>query len=342
MSRSAYPPSLRVTPELITAYLAAHDIACNQCGYSLRGLRAPRCPECGAWTEVSQLVFAHAVRGIEHKLGAWGIVDDRLIKLVKGRVEALIPLNDVVDVRVFDWRDSWSRRLLFSLCMTIGFLNLIAVAGIGAYAAIGMKHHGWGVLTCIGLVLLAFTGFVCCFVMIRNHVDVVLIEGVRRIDCSEYGGDEIKEVADGWRSAIAQSSDTCGPDAAGDAAADLEAVEVGLCPYCGYPLEGPPLRMLEKAPEGEGCGVSLLLVGFFIGPAMFVTLFATSSASSAVERGVIIAGSIFSLGLLMLGFKLRRRRRWRRAVPDWPGSGSCAACGWRPSKPPARGEAERN
>jgi hypothetical protein len=38
----------RVTDaELIAAYLADRDFPCPSCGYSLRGLRAACCPECG-------------------------------------------------------------------------------------------------------------------------------------------------------------------------------------------------------------------------------------------------------------------------------------------------------
>lgn len=33
--------------ELLRAYLATHDAACAGCGYGLRGLTGPACPECG-------------------------------------------------------------------------------------------------------------------------------------------------------------------------------------------------------------------------------------------------------------------------------------------------------
>lgn len=33
---------------LLLAYLASHDEPCPNCGYSLRGVREPKCPECGA------------------------------------------------------------------------------------------------------------------------------------------------------------------------------------------------------------------------------------------------------------------------------------------------------
>ena len=39
----------------ILQYLASGDAACRACGYSLRGVAAPRCPECGAgldWSAV--------------------------------------------------------------------------------------------------------------------------------------------------------------------------------------------------------------------------------------------------------------------------------------------------
>lgn len=33
--------------ELLAAYLTDRDVSCPTCGYSLRGLTHPRCPECG-------------------------------------------------------------------------------------------------------------------------------------------------------------------------------------------------------------------------------------------------------------------------------------------------------
>lgn len=33
--------------DLLPTFLAGRDVACPACGYNLRGLREPRCPECG-------------------------------------------------------------------------------------------------------------------------------------------------------------------------------------------------------------------------------------------------------------------------------------------------------
>src|SRR5436305_13805040 len=33
--------------QMLLAFLAGQDVACPLCGYNLRGLTTPRCPECG-------------------------------------------------------------------------------------------------------------------------------------------------------------------------------------------------------------------------------------------------------------------------------------------------------
>ena len=49
---------------LLTEYLATRDAACPLCGYNLRGLTSPRCPECGRRLRLS-------IGLTEPYLGAW-------------------------------------------------------------------------------------------------------------------------------------------------------------------------------------------------------------------------------------------------------------------------------
>ena len=41
------PPAPEDPAAMLLEYLAGHDVPCPLCGYNLRGLAAPRCPECG-------------------------------------------------------------------------------------------------------------------------------------------------------------------------------------------------------------------------------------------------------------------------------------------------------
>ncbi|MCE7973090.1 MAG: hypothetical protein DYG92_02010 [Leptolyngbya sp. PLA1] len=48
---------------LLAAFLAEHDVACPNCGYNLRGLDKPRCPECGVTLTVTVTLRSHASTG---------------------------------------------------------------------------------------------------------------------------------------------------------------------------------------------------------------------------------------------------------------------------------------
>ena len=50
--------------DLLSLYLRDHDADCTVCGYGLRGLTAPVCPECGAGIELG-------VRATDARLRLW-------------------------------------------------------------------------------------------------------------------------------------------------------------------------------------------------------------------------------------------------------------------------------
>lgn len=50
--------------ELLTEFLAGRNVACPVCGYNLRGLASPICPECGAHLDLR-------VGSVDRRLGAW-------------------------------------------------------------------------------------------------------------------------------------------------------------------------------------------------------------------------------------------------------------------------------
>jgi len=49
--------------EILTRYLATRDVTCPACGYDLRELTSPRCPECGAEL-VLRLTLARPRQGV--------------------------------------------------------------------------------------------------------------------------------------------------------------------------------------------------------------------------------------------------------------------------------------
>ncbi|MFG0305163.1 MAG: hypothetical protein ACF8Q5_02975 [Phycisphaerales bacterium JB040] len=49
--------------EILARYLATRDVACPACGYDLRELVSPRCPECGAELEL-RLTLARPRQGV--------------------------------------------------------------------------------------------------------------------------------------------------------------------------------------------------------------------------------------------------------------------------------------
>ena len=50
--------------QLLRSLLAARDIACPVCGYNLRAIVSPNCPECGAKLDLR-------IGSVDLKLGAW-------------------------------------------------------------------------------------------------------------------------------------------------------------------------------------------------------------------------------------------------------------------------------
>lgn len=56
----AVPP----IPDLLVDFLAGNDVPCPRCGYNLRGLRTPQCPECGDTLQLQ-------VGLVDPKLGAF-------------------------------------------------------------------------------------------------------------------------------------------------------------------------------------------------------------------------------------------------------------------------------
>ena len=47
------------SPRAITSFLRQHDFPCARCGYSLRALPEPRCPECGHITDLREWLIAN-------------------------------------------------------------------------------------------------------------------------------------------------------------------------------------------------------------------------------------------------------------------------------------------
>lgn len=97
-------------PDLLPAFLASQDVACPGCGYNLRGLREPRCPECGE-------AIALRVGLVDPRQGA-GIAG--LIALAAGAGMNALLLGYAV-IRVVFFRDSLGGMDTF-LLLNIGGL----------------------------------------------------------------------------------------------------------------------------------------------------------------------------------------------------------------------------
>ncbi len=57
-------PERREADPLLVSFLASRDVRCPACGYNVRGVRAPACPECDEPLELALL-------GTDRALGGW-------------------------------------------------------------------------------------------------------------------------------------------------------------------------------------------------------------------------------------------------------------------------------
>jgi hypothetical protein len=336
MGRSSNPPSLTVTPELIEQYLFRFDVKCHACGYSLRGLPKPMCPECGRWTELAEPIRRLLLGRVKHRLAGWGVVDRHLVQIGNRRTLRILAWDDIDR---FDIRRRWSPRAQRILLMlSIG----LSAAILESFALMIWRQDAMQIIPVAVTCPLAL---ICWFLLggrsVQNWLIVRMNDGhAWTIPVPNRDYEHIEKRLTFWDEFMARPPERVEAmrDLQREAAA--EHVRERRCPRCGYSLDGPRLRV--KRERMTGWGVALITLGI-IGPLTGICCCTGGDIgylSGEEMLGGLISG-VFGLALIIGGIALMFSRGEKLAVPDWPGKGACSACGWRPSKPPVRGESER-
>ncbi len=323
-----YPPSLRVTPGKIKRYLARSGVKCTRCGYSLRGLEEPRCPECGVWTDISERVFRRNLQNITNRVGPLGTIDGYIVERLEGRIDRAIHFDDIKGIEVMPrWtkrKRSWVRACLMILAM-IGIGMLVCGVIIGAEA------WPWpivGVFMAIGAVL---AGLISeglepeWFVLVHADEDTFRIP---MWNCFDEVG--IHRAVAIWLKIIEEHRPGEPTDGSAATSESEEVDEEGSCPRCGYSLGGPQLMVASPTFGAQVAGVLLIILGVILtlcGGALGFEILGPSTDSEFIVFWLLMA--VF-LGMILLGVWLIRLKLKRPAVPSWTGDGDCSACGWEP------------
>jgi hypothetical protein len=329
MGRPVYPPSLVVTPARIERCLKHEPAVCAHCGYSLRGLKTPKCPECAEWTDVTRLAFEHNMDQAEHQLGDWGVLDGFLVERGVGRLERAIPLDEVEELTcaysIARWFD---RRIKLTICMCSLCAALVLLASSipfddpPPYLELCLC-----LVAALGAVLVPKDGSEVARAVVR-HAD-----GVETITLRGCGREEIEATLELWR----EAKEAPPPDY--DALREkvtrerAEAEERGLCPQCGYGLEGP--AVMERVRRSTQSSIAFIVVAGVAGPFILLAFLRAAFEyyeSFGAEFVFISLALLWVIGSIVIELRRRTRTILRPAVPDWPGPGSCGACGWRPEQ----------
>ncbi len=152
--------------DLLGEFLAHRDAPCPGCGYNLRGLREPRCPECNQPLRMS-------VALVEPALGLWLAA---VLGLGAVGAGALFMLLGVVILSVSESRWRWPRGEEFVLLVLIPAAVLVvdglAVWWLGArrgrrwFRSLTMTRRAWVAAACWGLSLSVFAGWLYTLVQV--------------------------------------------------------------------------------------------------------------------------------------------------------------------------------
>lgn len=317
---SGFPPSLQSSPARIRKYLRTHKVTCRKCGYPLLGLREPRCPECGTWTDVTDRLRIHNLRLITNRLESLGTADEWLVRCSSRKLLWTCRFDDVKELRVVNrWRP-WVRRWMIilaglALAEALAFFVVLAVypgpqsaIGVGAFMAAGM----FLAVLAVGLdpdrwVLVHTTG---------RSWRVPLY-----VTCESKANAAVERLRQAIEAGRARPP-TPEPDR------EAEEVKEGCCSRCGYDLKGPRLMIDAPAKGAQVAGFLVILFTFlFLLCSGLAGLDYRSSSFDLLPCAVVIG---ICAGIFIFGIWLARRRREAPAVPDWAGPGQCSACGWRP------------
>jgi hypothetical protein len=330
---SGFPPSLQVTPARIRDYLRTHKVPCRKCGYPLLGLPEPRCPECGAWTDVTARLRVHNLRLIKNSLGSLGTADEYLLRRSSGDIRWLCPFDEVEELKVVNrWSGRTRRWMILLGCLSLAeafaFLVLLATCpgpqgalGMAAFMSLGMIL----VILAVGLdperwVMVHTTG--------PSHKVPLHIVSESEANA---GVDRLMKVVEEGR----------GRPPTADLDPQTGGVKEGCCHRCGYDLDGPRLMIDVPSKGAQALGVLAItfsIMFLFCGGGMAMeSMFGSIYGSPEI---LPCAGTVgISAGAFILGILLTRRKHEVPAVPDWEGPGQCPACGWRatPDSPPIAG-----
>jgi hypothetical protein len=314
---SELPPSLQSSPARIRKYLRTHKVACRKCGYPLLGLPEPRCPECGAWTDVSGRVRTHNLRLITNRLESLGTVDDYLVQRGGGELAWTRRFDDVQELRLVNrWGPRTKRWLLIlallSAVVSIGLLIFMAVSSEPAAAA-GMVA---ALLVAVSLGFLADGLEPQRWVLVRTTTESY------KVPMQVVEEAQVRRWMEQVEKAMAETHQRPPTPDLDDA---VEEVKEGCCPRCGYSLRGPRLMIDVPNQGAQAAGAVAIVFGvvFLICSGVGGLDFGSSSLLTCAAVIAVGAGSI------LMGVLLLRRRQEAPAVPNWKGPPQCSACGWR-------------
>jgi hypothetical protein len=334
MGRPTYPTALRVTPERITTYLAERDAACHRCGYSLRGLEKPRCPECGEWTPLTRRVLAAHLKPVEHRIHEWGVLDGYLVWAIGDQLFKAIPGDEIDEISYASWRANHIRSAVFWIGMAIGVIGLLFSAGVMIFVGVEGGLVGYVLFSDLCIVASIVSFFLCGWV-VRDEVVVRHAQGEDRIPVGAMSRKAAERAIEQWRrarpAAEPEEEARCRIQAA------RRRIEAGICPRCGYSLDGPRVMVRVRRSESTGCLVSLC-VGLVM-PALaafMVTVVWDVDADACCGVAPFVSAAV----CVGTWWAWTRSRLMKPATPDWPGPGSCAACGWRPSERAGEGRGD--
>jgi hypothetical protein len=295
-------------------------VPCRKCGYPLLGLREPRCPECGTWTDVTRRVRTYNLRFITNRLESLGTADEWLVRSSSKELLWTCRLDDVEELRLVNrWRPQVRRWMIIlaglSLAEALAFFVVLAfypgpqpAIGVAAFMAAGMFLAVLGVgLDPDRWVLVHTAG--------RSWRVPLYLTGESKANAAV---ERLRQAIEAGRG----RPPTPEPDP------QAEEVKEGCCRRCGYDLRGPRLMIDVPAP-GARFGGSVAI--------LFSLMFPI--CSGAMPLGYMFDGpdplpcaAILGISVIAFisGICLFQRKQEGPAVPGWQGPGQCSACGWRP------------
>jgi hypothetical protein len=135
-------------------------VPCRGCGYNLRGLDVPRCPECGASTFVLGRIRREELAKVTCRCGPLGILDDDLVVCSSSAVGRRVPLDEVRSIAPQPRRGLGDHPLIAvtGLLLTIGGAAVFLLATAGGVSRRDIFTAGIGVgLGLLGIVMLCST-----------------------------------------------------------------------------------------------------------------------------------------------------------------------------------------